>query len=109
MSAIHRISEQRQGASLGSMVGFVRNSAGEAIVGAEVSIFDGDHPGSAALATTSTDAAGRFLLQAIKVPHVVVRAWKRGFAAKTGYTHLPAHEVDASFELRPDASPGVER
>ncbi|MEP6551157.1 MAG: carboxypeptidase regulatory-like domain-containing protein, partial [Gemmatimonadales bacterium] len=94
--------------SLGSIAGFVRDSAKKAIVGAEVEIFDGEHPGSASLATTSTNAAGRFLLQAIKVPHVTVRAWKRGFAAKTGYAHLPAEEAGVSFELSPDRAPGVE-
>jgi WD40 repeat protein len=91
------------GRSLGSIFGFVRDSAKKAIVGADVSIFDGDKPGSAPIARTATNAAGRFLLQTIKVQHVSVRASKRGFATDVKYTHLPAQGASVDFELRADS------
>jgi WD40 repeat protein len=94
------------GGSLGSISGFVRDSARRAIVGADVWIFDGDRPGSAPIGKTSTNAAGRFLLQQIKVPHVIVRAAKQGFTPQEQYVHLPDDEADASIDLKADRSSG---
>ena len=88
------------GRSLGSIFGFVRDSAKKPIVGADVSLFDGDRPGSAPIARTSTNAAGRFLAQAIKVQHVTVRAAKRGFSTDIKYTHLPAQGASVDFDLK---------
>jgi hypothetical protein len=87
------------GRSLGSIFGFVRDSAKKAIVGAEVAIFDGDKRGSAPIAQTSTNAAGRFLLQTINVPHVTVRAAKGGFATGAKYTPLPAQGASVDLNL----------
>jgi hypothetical protein len=70
------------------MAGFVRDSAGKAIVGAEVSIFDGDKPGSRPIAQTTTNAAGRYLFLDVKIRHVTVRAAARGFATDVKYIHL---------------------
>jgi hypothetical protein len=99
----HRI----PGGSLGSISGFVRDSARKAIVGADIWIFDGDRPGSAPIGKTSTNAAGRFLLQRISVPHVTVRAGKPGFTTQERYVHLPAEEADGSVDLKADpSSPG---
>jgi WD40 repeat protein len=92
------------GRSLGSIFGFVRDSAKKAIIGADISIFDGDKPGSAPIGRTTTNAAGRFLLQAIKVQHVTIRAAKRGFASDVRYTHLPAQGVSLDFDLKADTS-----
>ena len=88
------------GRSLGSIFGFVRDSAKIPIVGADVSLFDGDRPGSAPIARTSTNAAGRFLAQSIKVQHVVVRAGKRGYSTETRYAHMPAQGAMVDFSLR---------
>jgi WD40 repeat protein len=88
------------GSTLGSVSGFVRDSARKAIVGADVWIFDGDRPGAAPIGRTSTNAAGRFLFQAIRFPHVAVRAAKRGFVTEDGYAHLPAEEATVDFELK---------
>jgi WD40 repeat protein len=93
---------QTAGRTLGSIFGFVRDSSKKAIVGADVSIFDGDKPGSAPIGRTTTNAAGRFLLQAIKVRHVTVRAAKRGFVAEVKYTHLPAQGASVDFNLKAD-------
>jgi WD40 repeat protein len=92
------------GRSLGSIVGFVRDSAHKPIVGADIAAFDGDKPGSAPLARTTTNAAGRFLLQNMKVRHVSVRAMMRGFAPDARNTHLALQEVEVSFELKRDPS-----
>jgi WD40 repeat protein len=94
------------GGPLGSISGFVRDSAHRAIVGADVWIFDGDRPGSAPIGKTSTNAAGRFLLQRIKAPHVIVRAAKQGFTPQEQYVHLPDDEADASIDLKADRSSG---
>lgn len=93
---------QTPGRSLGSISGFVRDSAKRAIVGADVSIYDGDKPGSAPIDRTSTNAAGRFLLQTIKVRHVTLRAAKRGFATEVKYTHLPEEYASVDFVLKAD-------
>ena len=77
------------GKPLGWIAGFVRDSAKKAIVGAEVSIFDGDRPGAGPVAQTTTNAAGRFLFLDVKFQHVTVRAAKRGFATDVKYIHLP--------------------
>jgi hypothetical protein len=90
------------GSVLGSVSGFVRDSVKKPIVGADVWIFDGDRPGTAPMARTSTNAAGRFLFQAIKMPHVTVRVGKRGFATQIGYAHLPAQEATVDFNLKSD-------
>jgi hypothetical protein len=89
---------------MGSIAGFVRDSARKAIVGANVSIFDGDRPGSAPIGRTSTNAAGRYLLQAIKVPHLIIRAAKRGFVTGTTYAHLPAEGVPVDLSLKADTN-----
>ncbi|HWL40232.1 MAG TPA: carboxypeptidase regulatory-like domain-containing protein [Gemmatimonadaceae bacterium] len=88
------------GRPLGSISGFVADSAGKAIVGADVSLFDGDRPGSRAVAKASTNAAGRFLLQDVTVRHPMLRAAKRGFGAATRYTHLPAEQLTVDFVLK---------
>lgn len=88
------------GTSLGSISGFVKDSAGKGVVGADVLIFDGDRPGSAAVGRTSTNLAGRYLLQGIKVPHVTVLATKRGFATEVRHTHLPAQGIEMDFDLK---------
>jgi WD40 repeat protein len=77
--------------TVSSIHGFVRDSAGKVIVGADVSIFDGDRRDSKPIGRTSTNAAGRFLLQGIKARHVIVRAGKKGFSMATAYAHLPKH------------------
>jgi WD40 repeat protein len=92
------------GRSLGSISGFVRDSAKKPIVGAKVSLVDGDRPGSTPFARTSTNAAGRYLAQNIKVQHVVVRAAKPGYSTETRYTHLPAQGVSVDFNLRTDTT-----
>jgi WD40 repeat protein len=92
------------GRALGSVVGFVRDPEKKPIVGADIAAFDGDKPGSAPLATTTTNVAGRFLLQGLKVRHVSVRAMMRGFAPDARNTHLAAQEVDVSFEMKRDPS-----
>ena len=88
--------------SLGSISGFVRDSAKKAIVGADLAMFDGDRPGSPPIKRTTTNAAGRFLFQGIMVRHVTVRATKRGFAPGTRSTHLPAQGASVDFNLKPD-------
>jgi WD40 repeat protein len=90
--------------SFGSIAGFVRDSAKKAIVGADVSIFDGDKPGSAPIGRTSTNAAGRFLIQGVRVPHVTARAEKRGFATGIAYVHLPAQGASVELVLQADTS-----
>jgi len=87
--------------TFGSIVGFVLDQAKKPIVGADIAIFDGDKPGGAPLATTITNAAGRYLLQDVPVRHVVVRAMMRGFASDVGYSHLPAQGAQVDFELKP--------
>jgi hypothetical protein len=94
------------GSILGSITGFVRDSSKRPIIGANIAIFDGDKPGSAPIARTSTNVAGHFLLQGIKVPHVVVRATKRGFVTNVRYAHFPAREAGVDFELKVDTSVG---
>jgi WD40 repeat protein len=94
------LTPQTPGRSLGSISGIVRDPAGKPVVGVSVSIFDGDRPGSAAIDQDQTNAAGRFLLQAIKFRHVAVRAGKRGFLTDTKYTHLPAYGVVVDFDLK---------
>jgi WD40 repeat protein len=88
------------GRSLGSISGFVRDPSGNAVVGAEVSLFDGDRPGSASIDRAPTNAAGHFLLQTIKVHHATLRATKRGFVTETRYTHLPAPGLAVDFDLK---------
>jgi hypothetical protein len=88
------------GASLGSISGFVTDSAKKALVGAEVALFDGDRPGSPRIQLTRTNAAGRFLFQGVKVRHVTLRASKRGFASSEGYTHMPAQGASVDFILK---------
>jgi WD40 repeat protein len=92
------------GTPLGSIYGFVWDSSKKAIVGADVTLYDGDKPGSAPLASTRTNAAGRFLLQGVKVRHAALRASKRGFAAGSAYAHLPALGVGVAFELKPEGN-----
>ena len=87
-----------------SVAGFVTDSAKKAIVGASVSIFDGDKPGSAPIGRTSTNAAGRYLLQGIKVPHLIIRAAKPGFVTGTTYAHMPTEGVAVSLSLRAEPS-----
>src|SRR5438105_3578931 len=89
------------GRVLGSVVGFVRDSANKPIAGADIAIFDGNRPGSAPLARTSTNAGGHYLLQNVKVPHVTVRVMMRGFAPDVGYAHLPAEMGQVDFVLKP--------
>ena len=91
---------QVPGGSLGSIFGFVRHLGTRPIVGAEVSIFDGDKPGSAALAQTTTNTAGHYLLQGVKVRHVIVRVAKPGFATGSSYAHLPREATSTDFELQ---------
>jgi hypothetical protein len=89
------------GASLGSISGFVTDTAKKAIVGAEVALFDGDHPGSPRIQLTTTNAAGRFLFQGVKVRHVTIRATKREFAPSEGYTHMPQQGASVNLSLKP--------
>jgi len=84
------------------MAGFIRDSAKKAIVGAEVSIFDGDRPGSRPIAQTTTNAAGRFLFLDVKIPHVTVRAAARGFATDVMYIHLQWEGDYGDLVLKPD-------
>ena len=88
------------GHALGSIVGFVRDSAQRPIPGVDIDAFDGDKPGSAPVARTTTNVAGRFLLQGVKVRHVSVRAMIRGYAPDARNTHLAGQEVDVSFQLK---------
>jgi WD40 repeat protein len=94
------IAPKPPGTPLGSVYGFVKDSSRNAIVGADITLYDGDRPGSAPLASTRTNAAGRFLLQGIKVRHVALRASKRGFASGMAYTHLPEQGASVAFELK---------
>ena len=94
------------GHALGSIVGFVRDSAQRPIPGVDIDAFDGDKPGSAPLARTTTNVAGRFLLQGLKVRHVSVRAMIRGYAPDARNTHLAGQEVEVSFQLKRDRSGG---
>lgn len=87
-----------------SIAGFVTDSARKPIVGATVSIFDGDKPRSAPIGRVSTNAAGRYLLQSIKVPHLIIRAAKPGFVTGTTHAHMPAEGADVSLSLKADKS-----
>jgi WD40 repeat protein len=89
------------GRVLGSISGFVRDTAKKAIIGAEVSLFDGDRPGSGPIAQTLTNAAGRFLFLDVKIPHVTLRGAKRGFATDVRYVHLPLAN-SGDLILKPD-------
>jgi hypothetical protein len=66
----------------------------------DIAAFDGDRPGSAPLARTTTNAAGRYLLQGVSVQHVTLRAMMAGYAPDVRHTHLTTQGVDASFVLR---------
>jgi hypothetical protein len=90
------------GRGLGSITGFVTDSAKKPIIGVDIAAFDGDKPGSAPLASATTNAAGRYLLQGVNVQHVTLRAMMRGFAPDVRHTHLATQGVEANFELKKD-------
>jgi hypothetical protein len=90
------------GRGLGSITGFVTDSAKKPIVGVAIAAFDGDKPGSTPLARTTTNAAGRYLLQGVNVAHVTLRAMMSGYAPDVRHTHLAPQGVDASFVLKKD-------
>ena len=73
--------------SFGSVSGFVRVSPTQTLPDAEVLLYDGTSRDEALLARTSTNAAGHYLIQGLKVPHVIVRASKFGFRSEVRYVH----------------------
>jgi WD40 repeat protein len=89
------------GVTLGSISGFVRDTANKPIVGVEISIFDGEHPGSPAIAKTETNAAGHFLVQKMRVRHIILRASKPGYLTDEEYAHMSGHEAGLDLVLRP--------
>jgi hypothetical protein len=89
------------GVTLGSISGFVRDTANKPIVGAEITVFDGEHPGSAAIGKTETNAAGHFLLQKMRVRHITLRALKPGYLTAEEYMHMSGHEAGVDFVLKP--------
>ena len=91
------------GRPVGWIAGFVRDSAKKAIVGAEVSIFDGDKPGAGPVARTTTNAAGRFLFLDVMFQHATVRAAKHGFVTDIKYVHLPWGGDYGDIILKADA------
>lgn len=84
----------------GSVSGFVRLSPSRGLPGAEISLFDGDRPGAPPLARTSTNSAGHFLIQKVRVPHVVVHASKRGFSSAVRYGHFLDDRLTFELELK---------
>jgi hypothetical protein len=80
--------------------GFVRDSVGKGIVKADVSLYDGDRPGSARIARVSTNAAGYYLVENVAPTHVIVQAEKPGFARETIYVHVPTRWIDKDLKMR---------
>jgi WD40 repeat protein len=87
---------------LGSVTGFVKDTADRPIVDAEIAIFDGDRPGSPPLFHASTNAAGRFLVQLVRSRHLSVRASKPGYLAEIRYRHMPSEGPSTDFSLKPE-------
>jgi len=92
--------EHRPGRVLGSVSGLVRRASGSAIRDAEVSVFDGDRPGDGPIGLGSTNAAGHYLIQMIRVPHLIVRVAKTGFPSDVKYVHVQ-ERANVNFELKP--------
>ena len=91
--------EHRPGRVLGSVSGFVRLSPSSGVRDADVSIFDGDRPGDAPIGRTTTNAAGHYLIQMIRVPHLIVRVAKSGFSSDVKYVHAQ-ERANVDFQLR---------
>ena len=98
----HSWPTRASGQGLGSITGFVTDAEKKPVVGVDIAAFDGDRPGSAPLARTTTNAAGRYLLQGLNIEHVTVRAMMRGFAPDVRHTHMARQGVQADFELKKD-------
>ena len=80
--------------------GFVRDAEGKGIVRANISLYDGDRPGSARIARVSTNAAGYYLVQDVAPNHVIVQAEKRGFAREIKYVHVPTYGIPVDLKMR---------
>jgi hypothetical protein len=80
--------------------GFVRDAEGRGIVKADISLYDGDRPGSARIARVLTNAAGYYLVQDLAPSHVIVRAEKLGFAREIKYVHVPTYGIPVDLKMR---------
>ena len=78
-----------------------------AVPGAEVTISNGDAPGSV-IGRTTTSAGGYFSFAGIRFRHVVIRVRKSGFAPAVKYIHVNRWEDDGPWgiELTPERPPG---
>jgi Carboxypeptidase regulatory-like domain/WD domain, G-beta repeat len=83
-----------------SISGFVRDANGQGIVKADISLYDGDRPGSARIARVSTNAAGYYLVQNVAPAHVIVQAETRGFDREIKYVHLPTYSLPVDLKMR---------
>jgi hypothetical protein len=88
-----------------SVAGIITDSARAPVVGADVWVFDGDSADSKPIGRTTTNAAGRFLIQGMTVRHIVVRAGKPGYQTRVAYLHGPGRQIPADFVFARD--PGV--
>jgi WD40 repeat protein len=91
---------EMSGRSYGSIFGYVKDSTKMGVMGADVWVYDGDHSGSSPIAHTSTNNAGRYLIQSIKVPHVTLRAGKPGLVTAEKHIHLLPWENTVDLELK---------
>jgi hypothetical protein len=78
----------------------VRDAEGKGIVKADISLYDGDRPGSARIARVSTNAAGYYLVQDVAPSHVIVQAKKLGFAREINYVHVPTYGIPVDLKMR---------
>jgi hypothetical protein len=83
-----------------SITGFVRDSAGRAVVGAKILVHDGNQPRAIPQGQSVTNAAGRFLVQGITARHVIVRAEMQGLGMEIKYVHLPNEHIPVDFLMR---------
>jgi hypothetical protein len=82
-----------------SISGFVRDAGGKGIVKADISLYDGDRPGSARIARVSTNAAGYYFVQNVAPSHVIIQAEARGFARETKYVHVPTYSLPVDLKM----------
>jgi hypothetical protein len=83
-----------------SISGFVTDARGKGVVVADVSLYDGDRPGSKPIARVRTNAAGHYLVQEVAPTHVTVQVDKRGFARAIKYVHVPTYWIPVDIKLR---------
>ncbi len=91
------------GVTLGSISGFVRDTANNPIIGVQITVFDGEHPDSPAIGRAETNAAGHFLLQKLRVRHITLRASKPGYSTDVEYTHMSGIDAGVDFVLKADS------